>query len=70
MSQLAIDCSIDKLGRILIPPQMREYAQLDRDVVLVGALRYVEIWDKGSLDGLEASTSEDYIVNTLERLGL
>jgi len=30
----------------------------------------VEIWDRGSLLGVEASTSEDYIVNTLERLGL
>lgn len=66
----AIDCAIDKLGRVLIPQSMRDHAKLERDVILVGALRYIEIWDKESLDKVEASIPEDYIVDTLERLGL
>jgi MraZ protein len=42
----AVDCTWDKQDRILISPTMREYAGLDRDIVLVGALEYFEIWSK------------------------
>jgi MraZ protein len=40
----AADCAIDKLGRILIPQPLRDYAKLDRDVILVGAFRHLEMW--------------------------
>ena len=42
----ATECPIDKLGRILIPPTLRDYAQLGRNVVLAGMLRKFEIWSK------------------------
>jgi MraZ protein len=42
----AMECPIDKLGRILIPPTLRDYAQLGRNVVFVGMLRKFEIWSK------------------------
>lgn len=35
----------DRQGRITITPALREYAGLQRDVVVVGALNRVEIWD-------------------------
>ena len=40
----AAECPIDKQGRILIPPSLREYAQLSRDVVVVGMTRRFELW--------------------------
>ena len=42
----AAPCELDKQGRILLPPVLREYANLTKDVVLVGVLSRVEIWDK------------------------
>lgn len=66
----AADCAIDKLGRILIPQSLRDYAKLEKDIVLVGALKHVEIWSKALWDKAEASASHEDIVNTLERLGL
>ena len=42
----AANCEVDKQGRILLPPVLREYANLTKDVVLVGVLSRVEIWDK------------------------
>jgi len=41
-----IDCSIDKQGRLLIPQALRDYANLQKDVVLVGAGTKIEVWDK------------------------
>ncbi|MBB1483604.1 division/cell wall cluster transcriptional repressor MraZ [Tessaracoccus sp. MC1865] len=35
----------DKQGRITIPPPLREYANLDREVVVIGAGERAEIWD-------------------------
>jgi MraZ protein len=42
----ATECSVDKQGRILIPPQLRQYAGLKRDVVMVAGLEKFRIWDK------------------------
>jgi MraZ protein len=42
----AAECPIDKLGRILIPPTLRDYAQLGRSVVFNGMLKKFEIWSK------------------------
>ena len=42
----ACECVIDKQGRVLIPPSLREYANLKRDVVLVSALGKFRVWDR------------------------
>jgi MraZ protein len=41
----ASECIVDKQGRILIPPFLRKYAELKRDVVLVSALEKFRVWD-------------------------
>lgn len=41
----AADVDLDSQGRILIPPFLREYAQLEDSAALVGAGEYFEIWD-------------------------
>lgn len=35
----------DRQGRITIPPILRKYAGLDRDVVVIGAMNHAEVWD-------------------------
>ena len=42
----AHDCLLDKQGRILLPPSLREYAALKRDVVFTSALEKFRIWDR------------------------
>ena len=36
---------LDNQGRILIPPGLREYAQLDKEIVIIGAVDHLEVWD-------------------------
>ncbi len=42
----ATECPIDKLGRILIPPTLRTYAQLEKNVVFAGLVKKFEIWSR------------------------
>lgn len=43
----ASECPLDSNGRIIVPPTLRDYAGLERDVVLVGMTKRIEIWAKG-----------------------
>jgi MraZ protein len=41
----ASDETLDKQGRLTIPPPLRTYAGLDKDCVVVGAINRIEVWD-------------------------
>jgi MraZ protein len=42
----AHECILDKQGRVLLPPTLREYAGLKRDVVFTSALEKFRLWDR------------------------
>ena len=42
----ATNCELDKQGRILVPQTLREFAGLEKEVVLTGNLDRIEIWSK------------------------
>ncbi len=47
---VAADVEIDPQGRIRIPPNLRDLAKLDREVVIFSVLDRVEIWDQSAWD--------------------
>ena len=42
----ASECPLDRQGRILIPPSLREFAGLEKEVVLAGLANRIEIWSR------------------------
>ncbi|TCT16847.1 MraZ protein [Natranaerovirga pectinivora] len=42
----ANQCTVDKQGRILVPNNLREFACLDKEVILIGVSNRIEIWSK------------------------
>jgi MraZ protein len=41
----ATEVELDTAGRLLLPPTLKEYAGLTKDIILVAALNNIEIWD-------------------------
>lgn len=42
----AVEITVDKQGRFLIPEALFEHASLNNDIVFIGLINWVEIWDK------------------------
>lgn len=55
----AAHCSCDKQERILIPPPLRQYAGLEKDILLVGVLDHFEIWSRDKWDKEHLTMEED-----------
>lgn len=67
----AIDCNIDNHGRLLIPQTLRDYANLKKEVMLLGEGRFFEIIAKERWLEVEQQAEEgfDQIRDTLGNLG-
>ena len=50
----------DRQGRVTIPIHLREYAGLNRDLVVIGASTRVEVWDKQAWDSYLADSEDDF----------
>jgi len=55
----AIECDLDKLGRLLLPSSLRDHAGLTRELLWTGMGRHVEIWDKPRFDALSRAALDD-----------
>jgi MraZ protein len=70
----AFECTCDKQERILIPPSLRQYAELDKEIVLVGVLDHFEIWSRERWDSenthMEDDMTKEIVRNEIAKLGL
>lgn len=64
----ASECEIDKAGRILLPQHLRERAGIVKEVLVMGAVEYIELWNPE----VYAKTMEvgyDQLVDATEKIG-
>lgn len=66
----AATCEVDKQGRILIPPVLREFAELNKEIVSVGVLSRIEIWSKQRWSESNEYEDMDEIAEHMADLGL
>ena len=68
----AMECEIDKQGRFLIASNLREYANMEKDVVIIGVGTRLEIWnrDKWKNYTSDENISADEIAENMTMLGI
>lgn len=69
----AMECAIDDHGRILIPPQFRDHADLNKEIVFVGVMNRFEIWNKAVWEEefkTYKETFDEISESIAERMGL
>lgn len=63
----AVECELDKQGRVNIPSNLREHAKLDKDCVVIGVSTRVEVWSKEAWESY-SRLSEDSFNEIAEKL--
>ena len=66
------ELEVDKQGRILIPANLREFAQLEKDVIVVGLGTRAEIWSRSNWDtiNMKFMADPDSVAEKMEQLGI
>ncbi len=68
----AMEVELDSSGRILLPDYLKEYAGLDKEVVIAGVYNRMEIWDKDKWESYKTATEGEVgdIAERLKELGV
>lgn len=56
----AIECEIDKQGRINIPQTLRTYASLEKECVIIGVSNRIEIWSHSTWETYVTESEESF----------
>ncbi|SHI62161.1 division/cell wall cluster transcriptional repressor MraZ [Lutispora thermophila] len=68
----ATECEVDKQGRVLIPANLKEFAKIDKDVVIIGVSTRLEIWsiDEWNKFNNDANISYEDVAEKMSQLGI
>ena len=68
----AVDVELDKLGRILIPDYLKDYAFLKKNVTILGLSNKIEIWDEEKWKNYKTQTEKEIgdMASRLQQLGI
>ena len=48
-------CSLDRQGRLLVPPKLRQYAAIDNEALMIGVVKKLELWSPARWEAYEAN---------------
>lgn len=66
----AMEVSLDKQGRILIPALLRTSAALEKEVTFVGMMNRIEVWDKNRLEAQEMQDDDEVLEEAMDELDI
>jgi len=68
----AVDVKFDKLGRVLVPDYLKNYASLKKEVRVIGLSNKIEIWDEKKWTEYRQKTEKEIgdMASRLEELGI
>ena len=66
----AMEVSLDKQGRNLVPALLRTSAAMEKEIVFVGMMNRVEVWDKSRLEEQEIQEDEEALEDTMDALDI
>lgn len=56
----AVECEIDKQGRVNLPQPLRTYSQLEKECVIIGVSERIELWSKELWDNYFLDSEESF----------
>lgn len=65
----AVEVVPDKQGRILLPQNLREYAGIDKEIMVIGVSNRAEIWDKAAWEAVVSDITSESVIEAMEELG-
>lgn len=66
----AIDCDLDKQGRVSLSKTLTDYAGITKDIVLVGANTKLEIWDAAAWARINANIDDDIVIEGIKQYNI
>lgn len=63
----ALDARLDSQGRIILTPVLRDYAELKKDIYVIGVGDHVEIWDKDKRDADKTEAKEADLISFMRK---
>ncbi|MHB1455424.1 MAG: division/cell wall cluster transcriptional repressor MraZ [Armatimonadota bacterium] len=66
----AIDANTDIQGRVAIPSNLREHAEIEKEVMVIGAGNRIEIWSKQRWDEITGAITDEMVCESAKAIGL
>ncbi|MCQ2557647.1 MAG: division/cell wall cluster transcriptional repressor MraZ [Oscillospiraceae bacterium] len=67
----AAKCEMDLQGRVLLPQNLRDYAGIQKDVIIIGCGNHAEIWETGAWERVSSDLLKpENLLSALEELNL
>ena len=68
----ACECELDKQGRILMPNNLKDYAKIDKELVIIGVSTRIEIWSREEWNKFnsDANISYEDVTEKMSQLGI